>query len=571
MSIANFGDFHIPANELSDKLANIALNHMDEGVMITNEHNQIIYVNRKFEKIMGFTFAEVKGKTPKALQSGIQELSFYEKMKETVAKTGKWQGELWNRTKEGRVFLQSLSLVAIKNRSGEIANFIGIISDLFHSETVENECFQQVAYYDSLTSLPNRFLFEKRVVSSLKQAEQSHEPFAIIYFQLEKFTEINEKHGFLFGDILLKKLAARMNDVLPANGMVTRWSGTEFTWILDGCGDKAEIEEQIARLSDRLSDQIYVNGIEMNIDARFGVSIFPDDGNTVSSLLSKANRAMTKARKHQSMIRFYEPDMGKSIKFFIMELELERAIKEEQFELYYQPLISLETNELIGFEGLIRWNHPTEGMISPVKFIPLAEQTGLIIDIGNLVFKQACEQLSIWKRQGFSDIKISVNLSMNQFKDEKLVDNFIEIIEDTGVSANDIGIELTESSLIADMEETIVKLYQLKHLGFYIAVDDFGTGYSSLGYLIDFPINRIKIDRTFIKAMGHNKKIKAIVSAINTMAKTMDIEVVAEGIETKEQLDLIRNLNCNVVQGFLFDAPLSKQEAERKWLKQNVK
>lgn len=565
MSIANFEDFELPADSINNQLANIALNNIDEGVMITNSHNQIIYVNKKFEKITGFTFAEVKGKTPRNLQSGIQELSFYENMKQVVIQTGKWQGELWNRTKSGEVYLQSLSIIAIKNDQDEIENVIGIFSDLLHNDSLENEYLQNITYYDSLTNLPNRFWFEKRVVSVL---QSSHDKaFAIIYLQLDNFTEINEKHGFLFGDVLLKRIAKRLQNSIPKNSMVTRWSGTEFTWIIENIANEDKIKNLIKEIFDKIAARILVNGTEISLDASFGVSVYPRDGNTVSSLLSKANRAMTSARKNRTVMDFYKPEMGTPNNFFIMELELKKAIKENQFELYYQPLISVETNKLVGFEALIRWNHPTEGLISPVKFIPLAEQTGLIIEIGNLVFKLACEQLSEWKKQGLTNIKISINLSMNQFKDKYLVENISEIIRKTGVSASDIGIELTESSLIDNMEETILKLHQLKELGFYIAVDDFGTGYSSLGYLIDFPINRIKIDRSFIKVMGHNQKIKAIVSAINTMAKTMDIEVVAEGIETNEQLQIVQKLDCQIVQGYLFDKPLPVEEVEQKWLK----
>ncbi len=569
MSTANLEEFNYPSDQVNSEMANIALNNIEQGIMITNKHNHIIYVNKKFEDITGYEFDEIKGKTPKKLQSGIQDLSFYENMKEVVIQTGYWQGELWNRTKSGDVFLQSMKIIAIKNEKKEIVNFIGIFSDILNNQSIKKEYMHHVTYYDMLTSLPNRFLFEKRVVASLKQANRSEKPFAIIYFQLENFTEINEKHGFLFGDILLKRTATRLSNITTENNLVTRWNGTEFAWIIESFTNSEEINEEITNLVKIISERILVNGIEINLEACFGVSIYPNDGETVSTLMSKANAAMNKARKEKTVIHFYEPNMGKPSHFFIMELELKRAIKEEQFELYYQPLISLQTNKLVGFEALIRWNHPTEGLISPIKFIPLAEQTGLIIEIGNLVFRKACMQLSEWKKKGFMDIKISVNLSMNQFKDQYLVENIMKIIEETGVLANDIGIELTESSLIDNMEETTLKLHQLKHLGFYIAVDDFGTGYSSLGYLIDFPINRIKIDRSFIKAMSHNQKIKAIVSAINTMAKTMEIEVVAEGIETKDQLKLVQHLNCNMVQGYLFDRPLAAHEAEQKWLMKN--
>lgn len=566
MTMVNLEVFQFPSNNLNKQLANVAMNYVNEAIMITNKHNQIMYVNNKFEQITGYTFREVRGKTPKTLQSGIQGLSFYEKMKRIVKNTGKWQGEIWNRTKNGEIYLQSLSIIAVKNTFDQIEHFIGIFSDLFHNKSIENEYLHQTHYFDRLTTLPNRALFEKRVVSSLKLSEQTNENFAIIFFQLDNFTSVNEKYGYIYGDILLKRIALRLNSHLPEHSMVTRWNGTEFTSIIESISNEEEVIHHINQLQRQISTPVLVNGIEVCLQANFGICMYRKDGKTVSDLLSKANTALEIARREKKPYLFYHPKMGKPNNFFIMELELKKAIKEEQFELYYQPLISVSSSKLVGFEALIRWNHPTEGLISPVKFIPLAEQTGLIQDIGNIVFKKACMQLRKWKDKGFNNINISVNISMNQFRNQLLVENIREILQETNVNPYDIGIELTESSLIDNMEETTLKLHELKNLGLSIAIDDFGTGYSSLGYLIDFPIQRIKIDRTFTKVIGKNEKIKAIVSAINTMAETMDIEVVAEGIETEEQFYLMQKLNCNVVQGFLFDKPLPIEEVERKWL-----
>lgn len=246
MSVANLEDFNFPSDEISSEMANIALNNIQQGIMITNKHNQIIYVNQKFEDITGYTFNELKGKTPKKLQSGIQEFSFYEKMKKVVIQTGKWEGELWNRTKSGEVVLQSMTIIAIKNENNEIVNFIGVFSDILNNRTIQKEYLHHVTYYDLLTSLPNRFLFEKRVVASLKQSSQSKKPFAIIYFQLENFTEINQQHGFLFGDILLKRTATRLNNITSDTNLVTRWSGTEFAWIIENFNSLEVIKDEIS-------------------------------------------------------------------------------------------------------------------------------------------------------------------------------------------------------------------------------------------------------------------------------------------------------------------------------------
>ncbi len=559
--------FPISSNDIDFELANIAMNHINEAIMFTDDKNRIIYVNKKFEETTGYTFDEIKGKTPKALQSGIQDFSFYEKMKDIVTRTGRWQGELWNRTKNGKVYLQYLSIIAIKDKAGKIKNFVGIFSDLTNKRNIDNQTFQYLSsYYDSLTGLPNRIIFEKRALSTLKRAEQTKNPFAILFFKFENYSKIKEKHGLIFGDILLKRISTRILNHLPENSTVTRWNDVEFACILESFVNEADIKKFVHKLNRKITSPIIVNGIEINLLTSIGVSIYEKDGKCVSELLSKANAAMKKAQSEKEVYQFYENEIPLTNKLFVMEYELKRAIEQDQFELYYQPLIEVESKKLIGFEALVRWDHPTAGVISPIHFIPLAEQTGLIVDLGNLIFKKACKQLSEWRNKGFTDIKINVNLSMNQFKDDNLVRNIEKTLKETKVPSDKIGIELTESTLSEDKEETITKLHQLKTLGFCIAIDDFGTGYSSLGYIIDFPVDSIKIDRSFIKVLNDNKKIEAIVSAINSMANTMDISVVAEGIETEEQFQTVQRLQCNVAQGYLFDQPLPKEEVEEKWL-----
>src|SRR5690625_2900389 len=551
--------------EITPNLNKLVIENVNEGIMITNKHNQILYVNKKFEEITGYTYEEIAGKTPKTLQAGIQELSFYEKMKETVRTTGRWQGELWNRTKSGEIYLQSLTIIAVKDKEDHIQNFIGIFSNTLYS-TVERRQKYLENFYDPLTSLPNQFLFEKHMDSVIKHANETNTTFALIYFRIKDYSSINETYGFNVGDILLKKVARRMQSYFPENSLVTRWSGTDFTCVLEKQKNKEEIVADLEKLIDKMSPTYYVSGKRIELDANFGISVYREDGDSLDTLIKKAQTAMLYAKEEDLQYEFYDPYMGDSEDMFIVEQELKEARSEEQFELYYQPLVSVESNKLIGFEALIRWKHPTKGIIPPVKFIPVAEQTKMIYEIGEFVFQKACEQLKKWRDAGQDDIKIMVNLSMNQFKSEDIVSTMQTVIEETGISANDIGIELTESSLIDDMEDATYKLNQLRALGFNIAVDDFGTGYSSLGYLIEFPINRIKIDRSFTRVLHTNKKVETIVAAIVKMAKTLNIEVVVEGVETDEQFKLIEQLNCDVVQGYLFDRPLPSEKVEQKWL-----
>ena len=567
MSTMNIETYPFPSKEIDFDLANIALNHIDQAVMFTDHRNRIIYVNKKFEETTGYSFEEIRGKTPKALQSGIQDQQFYEKMKDTVKRTGRWQGEIWNRTKSGKVYLQYLSIMAVKNKEDKVTNFIGILSDITNKRNIDNETIQYFSsYFDPLTGLPNRIIFEKRALSALNHAKRLEKPFATLYFKLENYPEVKEKYGSIFGEILLKRISTRILNHLPDSSIVTRWNDVEFACIFEDCQEESVIENFIHKLHRKITSPSIVNGIEIKLTSSIGVSLYGKDGITVSELLSKANAAMKHAQTEQRIYQFYEEKISLTDKLFVMEYELKLAIEQDQFELFYQPLIDVNTEKLIGFEALVRWNHPTAGIISPFHFIPLAEQTGLIIDLGNLIFKKACMQLKEWRDKGYTDIKINVNLSMNQFKDDYLVTNIEKILKETDVPPDKIAIELTESTLSEDKEETITKLHQLKTLGFCIAIDDFGTGYSSLGYIIDFPVDSIKIDRSFIKVLNDNKKIEAIVSAINMMANTMDISVVAEGIETEEQFKTVQQLQCNIAQGYLFDQPLSKNEVEEKWL-----
>lgn len=555
----------LPNYKEADNLVNIAMNHIDDAIMLSNERNEIIYVNRKFEQITGYTLSEVKGKTPKDLQSGIQELSFYEQMKKEVIEHGKWQGELWNRRKNGEIYLQSLSIIAIKNKQGKIENFIGLISNLFQSKVVELSDSHNDTYYDSLTSLPKRSLFEKRLYSTMNIAIEQKKLFAVAFFQLNNFTSINETHGFLYGDILLKRIASRLVQNISQNKMITRWDGTTFAVVIEAIKNKEDVDACVTKISELISRPLLVGSKEVMIEANFGAAIYQKNGTEAADLLSKAHTAMKIAKKQQKKYYMYNEKLGKPQVFFIMEMELTRAIKQEEFELYYQPLIDVATRKLQGFEALIRWNHPTKGIIPPVKFIPLAEETGLIEAIGNFVLEKACRQQNEWKEKGYGDYKIYVNLSIEQFKNDMFLESTQKIINKTGVNPKFIGLELTESTLIDDMEETTFKLHELNAMNLHIAIDDFGTGYSSLGYLIDFPIQRLKIDRTFIKVIEKNKRIEAIVAAINTMAKSLDIEVVAEGIETERQFEIVEQLGCEIVQGYLFDPPLPTKDIELKW------
>lgn len=544
------------------------LHHTDRGVIFTNRANEIIYANERFLEISGYSFSEIEGKTPKFMQSGIQSSSFYDEMKQEINERGKWRGKLWNRTKDGDIYLQELTIYALKNKNNQIENFIGFIRKLSGHEYLSDANKLEGELYDKLTGLSNRILFEKRLHSTLQLINRKETYVTLVFFQIKNFHEINSEYGLLFGNVLLKRIAERMDKEFPVSGMVSRWEGTTFAYVTEGHRNKKEIKKMVKQFTEMLTTPFVINGITIEVAVNFGIVVHnkSEDKPSVSSLLGNAKKALQQAKRQNKLLCFYDGTMGGNGSFVVTEAEINRAIDNEEFELYYQPFVGTNTNELVGFEALIRWNHPTEGLISPGEFIPLAEKTGLINEIGECVFEQACRQQVKWSKLGYDDLFISVNLSMSQFKNDFLVHFIKETLEKTGANPHRISIELTESSFSDDTENTILKLRYLNKMGFTIAIDDFGTGYSSLGYLIDFPIDIIKIDRSFINVLEKNEKIEAIVRAINSMAKTLNIKVVAEGIETNTQYELVKKLQCNLVQGFLFDRPQSVAVIEEKWL-----
>ena len=569
MTIAKAQPVKFSGDKVNEVLADQTIDNINVAVMYTDELDRIIYINKKFEEITGLKFKDVHNKTPEYLATKTKELAFYGKMKEFVHKNDSWQGEYFERNRNS-IYVQTVTISKRRKVSGEQQQYIVIFSEFTDHDIAALNNGSMNMYYDSLTSLPNRFLFEKRIISYINQLQHSDQPFAVVFFRLDHFSEINEEYGLLFGDVILQRIAARLSQQTANHFMVTRWNGTEFACIIENISGKQDIDVKIENIYTQITMPIAINGIEVSLGAKFGVHIYTDRNEEVTDFLSKAHTALVAAKTKNADVQFYDESMGQNEKLFIMELELKRAIEEDHFEVYYQPLISCETKELIGFEGLVRWIHPTEGIISPIKFISLAEQTGMIREIGDIVFEKACIQIGKWCAKGYDDIKIHVNISMIQFKNDNFVSNIKDILDKTNVSPKNIGIELTESSVSVNMEDTINKLKQLKDLGLSIAIDDFGTGYSSFGYLIDFPVERIKIDRSYIKVLESNQKIAAIVNAISQMGNTLDVEVVAEGIETDEQFARVQSLNCKAVQGFLFDQYIPGPEAEEKWLRKKI-
>jgi diguanylate cyclase len=419
-----------------------------------------------------------------------------------------------------------------------------------------------LTYHDTLTGLPNRNFFYEWLESQIIKVYQHS--LAVIFLNLDNFKRINDSVGHKFGDNFLKKVAMRIKEIVGKTGTVFRLDGDEFAVVVTKVKKQNEIRELAERLKEMLFEPFIINDMHVYVSASIGVAMYPEHGQTPETLLKNANIAMYRAKeKGKSHVQFFSAeDTHDTIENIILESDLRKAIENEELDLYYQPQIDLKTNKLIGFEALIRWNHPTKGLISPAKFIPLAEQTELIISIGEWVLRKATKQLKEWQTQYDSTLRVAINLSPKQFLKPDFVSNLKKIIDDAQIDPQFLDLEITESMMM-NVEENLSLLLELKQIGVRISIDDFGTGYSSLSYLKKFPVDQLKIDQSFVRDM-ETENDKAIVAMIISMANQLNLEVVAEGVENKTQLEILHRFGCDVVQGYYISMPLPTKEIEER-------
>lgn len=534
----------------------------NEAIVITDSQRRIVRVNHAFSRITGFSEAEVLGKNPSMFSSGRQAADFYQGMWTSLDATDHWQGELWSRRKDGSVYAEWLSITALREKSGEVINYVGIGSDI--TQRKENEAqIQQLVNFDPLTGLPNRRLLQDRVKTALSQAQRANQTLALMFVDLDRFKNVNDSLGHHVGDELLVHVARRLVEVLRDQDTVARLGGDEFVLLCpqtDVVGAAHLAEKLLASVASRFS----LAQQDLSVTFSIGVAMYPDDGDSFEALSMRADTAMYRA-KHagRNAYRFFTVEMqAESKRILQLENALSRALELNQLHLVYQPQISLERHQIVGVEALLRWQHPTLGHVSPAEFIPVAEESGLILPIGEWVLRTAVAQLRDWQDRGLAVPLMAVNLSAVQFRQANLPELVTRVLQDAGLAPECLELELTEGVAMGDPMGAMAVMKQLNQRGVRIAIDDFGTGYSSLSYLKRFSAHRLKIDQSFVRDITVDPDDKAIVVAIIALARSLGFRSIAEGVETPGQLAFLQEQGCDEVQGYLFSRPLNPEQFE---------
>ncbi|MFZ3087204.1 MAG: EAL domain-containing protein [Methylotenera sp.] len=531
-----------------------------EGIITTDTDNTILSVNKAFTEITGYTAEEVIGKNPRILASGTLSKTFYKTMWRQIINTGYWQGELLNRRKDGELYPQRLSISTVRNQDGKITQHIAIISDLSEHKLAE-ERIQFLSNFDPLTLLPNRNLLRDRAKLALATAKRAHHFVALLYLDLDRFKIINESLGPNAGDELLKELSVRLAKSLRPDDTLSRQGGDEFVLLLPDTD--AEGAAHVAKkMLDIISRPFTFDAQRITLTSSIGIAEFPQDGDNFDQLAQSADAALYRAKQAgRNNFQFFTQQMHEQANEVLhIENELRRALEQDEFLLYYQPKIDASTSKIIGAEALIRWQHPQKGLVSPASFIPIAEESGIINEIGNWVLNTAVRQIAQWQADGIAIVPVAINLSLVQFRQDSLYQSVYQALRESGLDPAMLELEMTEGIAMENSERTISVLNQLNTLGVRLSIDDFGTGYSSLSYLKRFKIDNLKIDQSFVHDLDRHPEDAAIITAIIGMAKSLGFKTIAEGVETQEQLDFLRDKQCDQIQGYLFSKPVPEDD-----------
>jgi diguanylate cyclase (GGDEF)-like protein/PAS domain S-box-containing protein len=539
------------------------IEHTMEGVLITDSQGMIDSVNPAFTEITGYLEHEIISRHPRILISNRHAPEFFDELWNEVRQTGSWRGETWNQRKNAEIYPAWMTISCVKDEHENIVHYVAVFSDITSIKQTQSQ-LEHLAHHDSLTNLPNRLLFEDRLEHAIAQAKRQKRQLAVLFLDLDRFKNINDSLGHAMGDELLKEVAARLQNILRDDDTAARLGGDEFTVLVENIDDPSQAAIVASKIQEKFKAPFRIAGRELHVTTSIGISIFPEDGKDVADLTKNADAAMYQAKEQgRNSYRYYTSELTRTaFERLLLETELRSALQHNQLLLYYQPQISLHNGEMTGAEAVLRWHHPRLGIIPPARFIPLAEESGLIHEIGNWVLQEACEQTHYLHRQGLFHGRMAINLSVRQIMQTDLILRFEQIIGESGCPPDMLQLEVTEGIFMGQMKHSVPVLDVFKKLGVSIAIDDFGTGYSSLSYLKQLPIDKLKIDRSFIRDMPHDSDAVAITQAIVSLGKNLGLRITAEGIETMAQQALLQKMGCQEGQGYLYSPPVPAETFE---------
>ena len=551
--------------EAALRIAAIAF-ETEEGMLVTDENAMILRVNQAFTRITGYKPEEAIGKNPSLLKSDRQDEEFFQRMWGSLQQYNNWQGEIWNQRKNGEIYPEWLTITAVIGKDGKVTNYVGTFVDISERKKAENE-IHHLAFYDPLSQLPNRRMLLDRLRQAVATSVRNQTGGALLFIDLDNFKTLNDTKGHGIGDLLLIEVSKRLQECVREGDTLARFGGDEFVLLLEGLSEeRAQAAIQARAVGEKvlevLSQPYILEGNEFHSSSSMGITLFVNYKQKLDELLKQADTAMYEAKKSgRNTLRFFDPVMQEELEVRAqLEVGLREALRKEEFRLYYQMQVD-HTGHILGAEVLLRWVHPERGLISPMQFIPLAEETGLILPIGRWVLESACQQIKEWENdRRTSDLQLAVNVSGRQFRQVDFVAQVSEIISRIDINPLLIKIELTESIVLDDVTDTIAKMQALRQIGVSFAMDDFGTGYSSLSYLTQLPLNQLKIDQSFVRHIGSKTSDATIIQTIIGMANNLCMEVIAEGVETQAQRDFLEANGCMLFQGYLFSMPVPLEE-----------
>jgi len=546
------------ANEEALRRSAIVFESTTDGVVISNARGRIVAINRAFTRIMGYTQQEAEGQAPFLLDSGRHEADYYKGIKQALMREGNWQGELWTRNKDGGLVPTWASISQVKNTTGQIGNYVTVFSDISHIKESQRK-LEHLANHDPLTGLPNRMLFIDRLQTALHAAERDAQKVAVLFMDLDRFKMINDTQGHPLGDTLLQEVSERLRQQVRESDTVARLGGDEFIISLPAIQQASDAALVAQKILQALLQAFVLQGQEIYAPTSIGISIYPHDGSDPATLIKHADTAMYRAKdRGGNTYQFYTEELSeRAFEHFALETSLRHALKREEFTLHYQPQYCAASGDLLGAEALLRWHHPDLGLVYPDHFIHMAEEIGLMNELGDWILQQVCQQMLQWDKAGLKHLRMSINLSCKQVLQHDFAKGVEQCLKTYHLQPERLVLELTESVMMQQTDRVMQTLARLRTLGVKIAIDDFGTGYSSLAYLKRFDVHFLKIDKSFVRDVNDDTEDAAIIGAIIALAHSLSLVVTAEGVETRAQKEFLIKSGCDELQGYLMSRPIT--------------